>query len=176
METKGNFLSSKRKVSAGEKWEARRNAQFPSRWRNERGSSAGVFIWGFSEFTQLIRKYTSYGKSSFPGEGSSSFHLPDLPGSPRERFNSAFGFCHACNIMLCQSSLQSSCHSSGPCHVSDLLGKAAESQGCGLDTPLLFFFLLKRKLSIMFFQLSGWTFLHSLPLIGDCENDRTGPD
>lgn len=92
MERKGKFLNSRGKASAGEKWEARINVELPSRLRKERGSRAGFFIREFSEFTESLRKFTSYGKFSFPEEGSSSFHPPELPRFPGERFNGAFCF------------------------------------------------------------------------------------
>lgn len=56
------------------------------------------------------------------------------------------------------------------------LEKQQSHKAVVLTLHCLFLQLLKLQLSIVGFQLSGWLFLRSLPLIGDCENDRAGSD
>lgn len=55
-------------------------------------------------------------------------------------------------------------------------GKQQSHTSVVLILHCFFLRLPKLKLSRVAFQLSGWTFLHSLTLIRGCENDRAGSD
>lgn len=152
------FLTSKRKVRSGEKWKARQNVRVSSKVEKGQRHQCWVFIWGFSEFTQLIRKSTS---TPLSWEKVVPAFTREFPGSPKERLSNVFCFHHACNTesqndlgwkgpyrsfnsnpqpqagtssntIPGETSLHTSCPSSEPCHIWDLLAKAAESQSCGL--------------------------------------------